>query len=348
MFDKISFKTALDKYGLLNPSMWTTERIVRELPDCFGGEGNETDQPFLNIINVLFRGGELPNLVTHEDEDDFIRIATKVSNEFLVDINTLWQFMNMVSYAVCGKEYIYDDLIEQNVSQAKTSLEDYDISGDTIRRYLGSDLSITLPDSYEGKRIRKIADKAFMNKGLTTVVIPDGIVEIGESAFSNNLISSLTIPDSITLMKSHAFSENRLEEVMIPKRLKDLPSYCFARNELVRVHFSDAVEEISTGCFYKNNLTALTLPTKLKLIGVNAFENNFIDTIDFSDKIQTISNWAFKNNRIQNLSIPNSIKHIGLYAFSENNIKEVTGSKQTLAMLDANDCIDFEYQKIVK
>ncbi len=51
-----------------------------------------------------------------------------------------------------------------------------------------------------------ILDGAFFGCiGLTSVTIPDGVIQIGDSAFYNSAISAVTIPDSVTNIGNHAF-----------------------------------------------------------------------------------------------------------------------------------------------
>lgn len=53
--------------------------------------------------------------------------------------------------------------------------EEYEVTG------IGTaEGAIVVPRSYEGKPVTKIADYAFMSKGLVTeVVIPNSVIEIG-------------------------------------------------------------------------------------------------------------------------------------------------------------------------
>ena len=67
-----------------------------------------------------------------------------------------------------------------------------------------------------------IADNAFANNPLTTVVIPEGVTYIGASAFENNnwwedsdSLTSITIPASVTHIGSGAFSGNSLTSITI-------------------------------------------------------------------------------------------------------------------------------------
>ncbi|MDR0408900.1 MAG: leucine-rich repeat domain-containing protein [Spirochaetaceae bacterium] len=56
---------------------------------------------------------------------------------------------------------------------------------------------------------------AFKNKGLDSVVIPEGTTFIGEGAFASNNLSSIVIPDSVRSIGSQAFMGNNLGDITI-------------------------------------------------------------------------------------------------------------------------------------
>jgi len=59
-----------------------------------------------------------------------------------------------------------------------------------------------------GERVTAIADEAFENRGVTSVVIPSSIIIIGASAFANNCLTSVTIPEGVTTIRDKAFADN--------------------------------------------------------------------------------------------------------------------------------------------
>ena len=63
---------------------------------------------------------------------------------------------------------------------------------------------VVIPSTIDGNPVKAIGDPRlfggsgpFSNKGLTSVVIPDGVTTIGQAAFSNNQLTSVTIPNSV-------------------------------------------------------------------------------------------------------------------------------------------------------
>jgi len=340
MFTKSTFKTALTKYGLLAESIWKSSRIIRELSDVFGAEGDAEDKQLYNIIKSVFDANELGNLVDLESEDEFIRIATKIAKEHNMVYKRVWELFNLITGSLKEVTYDYDDLIEQDTMQQKRKLNDYKIVDGTIIGYIGDDENISIPDTYKGKKIRRIESRAFMSKGLRSVTIPEGVIEIGENAFANNQIEELVLPKSIRIIDNHAFSENRLTRLRIPDKIESIQEFSFARNRLEDVKLPEGLQRIATGGFYMNNIRELVLPSSIKSIGVSAFERNAINDIVIGLEIQSIGNYAFRNNKLRYLCLPNSIQHLGLYAFSENPLKIIQSSNAAKDLLNKNDAFD--------
>ena len=69
----------------------------------------------------------------------------------------------------------------------------------TITGYSGQDTDIVIPASINGLRVTAIADSAFSNTQIKSVIISDGIEKIGWFAFNGcTRLTSVTIPSSVT------------------------------------------------------------------------------------------------------------------------------------------------------
>ncbi len=76
----------------------------------------------------------------------------------------------------------------------------YIVTGDTatITGYSGEDKQLVIPSSVDGYRVVSIADGAFENTDIKTVIISDGISSIGWFAFNGcHALTSITIPASV-------------------------------------------------------------------------------------------------------------------------------------------------------
>lgn len=76
----------------------------------------------------------------------------------------------------------------------------------TIYEYLGDTNTVAIPSTIEGLRVTSIADDAFKNSSVTTVVIPPSVTKIGWFAFSGcTSLASISIPASVTNIGYAAF-----------------------------------------------------------------------------------------------------------------------------------------------
>jgi hypothetical protein len=82
-----------------------------------------------------------------------------------------------------------------------------------ITGYTGNEKSVTIPASIDGVPVRKIGDMAFRLKGLTDIVLPQGLEVIGEQAFFGNQLSIVVIPASVRSIADSAFDSNMLKKV---------------------------------------------------------------------------------------------------------------------------------------
>ncbi|MCF6766242.1 leucine-rich repeat domain-containing protein [Thiotrichales bacterium 19S3-7] len=105
--------------------------------------------------------------------------------------------------------------------------------------------------------ITSINNEVFMPRktgiSITSVVIPDTVIEIGEAAFYGNQLTFLTLPDSVIEIKDAAFSYNNLNEVYIPNSVTHIQAYAFQNNSLTSVVIPSSVKEIGYNAFAANN-----------------------------------------------------------------------------------------------
>ena len=83
---------------------------------------------------------------------------------------------------------------------------------------------IVIPSVYNGKPVVKIADSAFSNSQLTSVIIPDSVTELGENSFRNcGSLTAIKLPEGILSIGNNAFSGcNLLSSINIPDSVTEL------------------------------------------------------------------------------------------------------------------------------
>ncbi|MCL2722609.1 MAG: leucine-rich repeat domain-containing protein [Treponema sp.] len=90
----------------------------------------------------------------------------------------------------------------------------------SIKDYNRNNTDITIQDKVKGYPVDRISNKAFCNKNLTAVTIPDGIIQIGDRAFADNQLTSIKIPDSVSDIHNDAFANNKITSIEINNKVK--------------------------------------------------------------------------------------------------------------------------------
>ena len=106
------------------------------------------------------------------------------------------------------------------------TITDYDIAGG---------LNVVIPSTIGGVEVYHIGIDAFLEKYLTSVIIPDSVVSIGPCAFRKNLLTSVTIDNSVVIIDYRAFSTNLLTSVTIGNSVTSIDYEAFAYNPLSSV-----------------------------------------------------------------------------------------------------------------
>jgi len=208
--------------------------------------------------------------------------------------------------------------------------------------------SLVIPKSIANKTVKAIGYRAFYEKNLTEIEIPESVTSIGDSAFASNELKEIIIPESVVSIGSTAFAYNELEEVTIPDNVKSIAYGTFAYNQLSDVTIPASVIDIQNYAFAYNKLAEITILDGVKSIGEYAFTDNLLedDKVTIPDSVTTIGNGAFSynqltslpfsattnisslsgfnNNKLTDIKIPESVTVIGPNAFANNNISGIT------------------------
>ena len=185
-------------------------------------------------------------------------------------------------------------------------------NGVRITRYKGPDSGeVVIPKTIGGYEVKKISDGAFQNcTGITSVVIPDGVMIIGEFVFSGcTSLAEIVIPDSVTSIGGYAFSYcTSLAEITIPDSVTSIGGYAF----------SDCT-----------SLTEIVIPDSVTSIGVCAFSGcTSLSKVDLPKNLTGIYSGVFSGcTSLTEITIPDSVTSIGGSAFSGcTSLAEITVS----------------------
>ena len=184
-----------------------------------------------------------------------------------------------------------------------------------------------------------------------TIVIPDCVTEIGARAFSNKIVKKVIIPNTVTLiddnafvgchfLKSITFSDNitdigdsafygcnSLTNIKLPKSLTTIGNHAFdGCSSLTEITIPENVEYIGRYAFrWCSRLTQLTVLNGVDSISDNAFEScTSLCNVNIPDSVTSIGDRAFYGcSSLKEIKLPLTIENIGSSAFRGCNLKEV-------------------------
>lgn len=202
-----------------------------------------------------------------------------------------------------------------------------------IKKYLGSDSHIDVPESIDSMPVKGIGVVAFFGlknlssinlpenlesigdrsfsycEGLKEINLPEGLKSIGEEAFSECIrLESLSLPNSLETIKANPFTNTYvrlyiddnhpyfelIDGALIEKSTRTLVSYPYEKqNAIYKV--PEGTFAIGPLAFYgSESLKSVALPEGVKAIGERAFHDcKNLVSIELPDSLEVIGEWAF-------------------------------------------------------
>ena len=246
--------------------------------------------------------------------------------------------------------------MQRNVSKIEitdgiTSVGNYLFNGNSSL----NDLSI-------GKDVKRIGAYAFAScPNISSVILPDGLIELGKSSFRGTGITDIKIPQSIEIWGEYSFSDCvNLKNVFLPSSLQKIPMGCFRYcSNLSKIQIPDSVSYLGENAFSNCiSLTEVNLPSSLNnqpymlfsgclrlekvkfgegfsnVISQRMFENcESLKSIELVNGVQSIEASSFEGcTELAEITIPQSIGRIDESAFSEcNKLQLIKGYKGSYA-----------------
>ncbi|MBN2651847.1 MAG: leucine-rich repeat domain-containing protein [Spirochaetales bacterium] len=202
-------------------------------------------------------------------------------------------------------------------------------SGYVISSYLGSETNIVIPSEIDGIPVIAIGDKAFINKSIQSIEMPNSVKAIGERAFFGcSSLEEVVLSDNIEEIGDEAFLAcGSLKTIKLPDKLKKIPNDMFTNCFLLEsVELPAQLEEIGDFAFLTCKLLkSIVMPDSVKLIGEYVFAGcDSLTFVKMSEGLVSISDYAFNScDSLRDLRIPASVKQLGKGIFSSSGMRVV-------------------------
>lgn len=139
------------------------------------------------------------------------------------------------------------DAVQPVVNTAEFEVLENEDGSVTIERYIGSGGDVVIPAEIDGKPVSAIGNVvgtigAFQDcTNVTSVVIPDGVVEIQHNAFYGcTNLEVVTVPSSVTLLRNCAFSDcPKLRAIYFEGNAPEQANYVFDTTENVIIYYQE-------------------------------------------------------------------------------------------------------------
>lgn len=214
--------------------------------------------------------------------------------------------------------------------------------------------NLTVPSTIDDLVVTRIGERAFHDKQLVSVTIPNTITSIGAGAFLDNQLTTVIIPESVTAIEGAAFAKNQLVDATIPEGVVRIGIAAFAINQLTSLNIPDSVTDIGYGVFSENIgnnngeyryflirdylvilgcfewcSSDLIIPEEIdgydvRVIGYKSFVNSNLLSVSLPNSIVSIEDDAFEDNQLTSVIIPDSVTSISYGAFRGNQLTSVT------------------------
>lgn len=182
--------------------------------------------------------------------------------------------------------------------------QSYSVTGDINYLVTGE---IIVPSTYNGLPVTRVKERGFALARMTSIRLPDTIVEIGEYAFGDSYLREVYFGNGLRTIGNQAFQHCQgIEKITIPDSTLTIGDYAFVE------------------CF---SAKFLSIGRNLKHIGDNAFRGctGLSNALLLPEGLTHIGEFAFHSTSISMAYIPKSVTYIGEGAFNKNDLFEYIG-----------------------
>ncbi|MFK7781713.1 leucine-rich repeat domain-containing protein [Psychroserpens sp.] len=308
------------------------------------------DNPLTSVTSLA----SIPPTIVTGTNDTFsnnrnsiaLNIPFNTMGAYVTDAGALWTGFNPITEAnpAVGDTFI-DNFITYEVTSITPNtvmIRDYDMNG-------GSEVIIPTTVNYNATTfdVTIIHTNSFISNPITSVIIPNSIVQIRSGAFFNNQFTSVVIPSSVTSIGAQAFAGNNfltcvVSEAIIPPTITTggnpdtFGEGGFGtRSNINLVVPNGTTDEYVTdsGALWTGFKMVYEVIPSTTTLEVTDYDSSNGTTVTIPATITTltdvyavteIGDAAFFDKGLTNINLPNSVTSIGISAFNTNNLTTVT------------------------
>lgn len=207
-----------------------------------------------------------------------------------------------------------------NDENIQSDIQGLTIASDEVVSYVGKEKDLVLPNG-----IKKIAERAFANTSVNSVLLPEGLRKISKRAFFEcKNLCSINIPESVTSIQERTFRTcTSLKSITFPKGMKTIGESAFnSCSSLTEFVFPDLIKVISTSVLADcSSLEKVYIPDGATTISHYAFyECSALKEIRIPETVTIIRDFAFFGCKsLTDIYLSQNITSIGEDSFSTGN-----------------------------
>lgn len=215
----------------------------------------------------------------------------------------------------------------------------------SITGYKGSSKVVAIPETIDDYKVVRIAEYAFRNSSVETLIVPESVTAIESYAFSYcSTLKKVMLPSCITAIPGSAFYNcTSLQDTGINYGITSIGSSAYSGcSALTSVEFPETLKSIGYAAFrdctsladfnYPVNVTSaggsifsgdpkireITVPEGTKTVTGSLFSySEYVTSVNLPDGLLEIGQGAFRGcSSLKKIAIPDSVEVLGSSAFS--------------------------------
>lgn len=176
--------------------------------------------------------------------------------------------------------------------------------------------------------VTKIGDNAFKgNKKITSVTLPNTVLEIGMSAFSETTkLEDIKLNEGLKIIGESAFASRigKVKELNLPSSVEEIKNNAFESSSITSLTIAEdsMLHTIGDSSFKGSKIKSIFIPKTLVNFGVDAFRASNLAEVEFQEGFETerFSSGCFAETKIKKFTLPLCIKEISPSLFENSAI----------------------------